>query len=61
MMEYCVPDVFVSSYGSCRIVKEAVSCDYYDFLDAKEGMHFFGEYMHEYSWAEKTAAGLEMQ
>ena len=61
MMEYRVPEVFVSGYGSCHIIKEAVSCDYYDFLDAKEGAHFFGEYMHEYSWAEETAAKLEMQ
>ena len=61
MMEYRIPGIFVSGYGSCHIIKEAVSCDYYDFLDAKEGAHFFGEYMHEYSWAEETAAKLEMQ
>ena len=51
----------MSGYGNCHIIKEAVSCDYYDFLDAKEGAHFFGEYMHEYSWAEETSARLEMQ
>lgn len=61
MTEYRAPNVFVSGYGSCHIVKEAVSCDYYEFLDSSEKPHFFGEYMHEYSWAEETAAWLEMQ
>lgn len=61
MMEYRVPDVFVSGYGSCHIVKDAVSCDYYEFIDSSVKPHFFGEYMHEYSWAEETAAWLDMQ
>lgn len=61
MMECRVPGIFVSGYGNCHIVKEAVSCDYYEFLDSDEKPHFFGEYMHEYSWAEETTARLEMQ
>lgn len=61
MMEYRVPDVFVSGYGSCHIVKDAVSCDYYEFIDSSVKPHFLGEYMHEYSWAEETAAWLDMQ
>lgn len=59
--EYRVPDIFVSGYGSCHIVKEKVSCDYYDFLEDKDKHLFFGQYMFEYSWAEETAAMLEMQ
>lgn len=61
LAEYRVPDIFVSGYGSCHIVKEKVSCDYYEFLEAKEKPQFFGEYMHEYSWAEETAGWIAMQ
>ena len=61
MMEYRVPGIFVSGYGNCHIVREAVTCDYYEYLDSDEKPHFFGEYMHEYSWAEETTARLEMQ
>ncbi len=60
-IEYRIPDVFVSGYGSCHIVKEKVECDYYEFLEAVEKPLFFGEYMYEYSWAEETAAMLDMQ
>ena len=60
-LEYRIPNVFISGYGNCHLVKENVSCDYYEFLDAKEKPLFFGEFMHEYSWAENTAAQLEMQ
>ena len=59
--EYRLPNVFISGYGSCHIDKEAVSCDYFEFLEAKEKPMFFGQYMFEYSWAEETAALLEMQ
>lgn len=59
--EHRVPDIFVTGYGSCHIVKEKISCDYYEFLEAKEKPLFFGQYMFEYSWAEETAAMLEMQ
>ena len=61
LAEYRVPDIFVSGYGSCHIVKEKVSCDYYEFLEAQEKPQFFGEYMHEYSWAEETAGWIAMQ
>ncbi len=60
-LEYRIPNVFVSGYGSCHIVKENISCDYYEFLEAEEKPLFFGEYMYEYSWAEETAAMIEMQ
>ncbi len=60
-VEHRMPGVFVSGYGNCHIEREKVSCDYYEFLDSSEKPQFFGEYMHEYSWAEETAAWLEMQ
>ncbi|MBQ4055166.1 MAG: response regulator [Clostridia bacterium] len=60
-LEYRLPNVFVTGYGSCHIIKENVSCDYYEFLESKDKPIFFGQYMNEYSWAEETAAMLEMQ
>lgn len=59
--EYRVPDIFVSAYGTCHINRDKIACDYYEFLDSSEKPQFFGEYMHEYSWAEETAAWLDMQ
>lgn len=58
--EYRVPDIFVSAYGNCHLNRDKVACDYYEFLDSNEKPQFFGEYMHEYSWAEETAAWLDM-
>lgn len=59
--EYRMPDIFVTGYGCCHIVKEKVACDYYDFLESEDKPLFFGQYMFEYSWAEETAAMLDMQ
>lgn len=59
--EYRMPDIFVNAYGTCHINRDKVACDYYEFLDSNEKPQFFGEYMHEYSWAEETAAWLDMQ
>lgn len=60
-LEYKLPGIFVSGYGNCHIVKEKVACDYYEFLEADDKPMFFGQYMYEYSWAEETAATLDMQ
>ena len=59
--EYKLPNIFISGYGSCYIAKEKVACDYYEFLESSDKPLFFGQYMHEYSWAEDTAAMLNMQ
>lgn len=59
--EHRVPDIFISSYGTCHINRDKIACDYYEFLESNEKPQFFGEYMHEYSWAEETAAWLDMQ
>lgn len=61
MAEYHIPDVFISGYGYCYIDKTKVQCDYYDFLESGHKPHFPGQYMFEYSWAEETAAFLEIQ
>lgn len=60
-VEYRMPGVFVSGYGNCHIDRHKVACDYYEFLESNEKPQFFGEYMHEYSWAEETAAWIDMQ
>ena len=48
-----------NSSGAC-IVRDAVDCDYFDFLDRAPGYltSFTGEYMTQYSWAEETLGRL---
>ena len=60
-LEYQLPGVFVSGYGTCHIKKDSVDCDYYEYLESGGTASFFGEYMFEYSWAEETAALLDIQ
>lgn len=55
--ELGVSDVIFAAYGRMRIVKENVSCDYFDYLDGKR-LSFGGEYMSQYSFAEETCAIL---
>lgn len=59
--QYQISDIFVSGYANCHVVKEDISCDYYDFLEAEKKPKYFGSYMYEYSWAEETNAWLDMQ
>lgn len=56
-----IPGIFENSYGVCHVNRENISCDYFEFLDSDHKPQFYGEFMHEYSWAEETAARLEMQ
>ena len=48
--------------GEIGIIRDAIDCDYYSYLDNKgvEGAEklFNGEYMSQYSWAEYTLASL---
>lgn len=60
-VEYRLPGVFISEYGKCHIEKDKVSCDYYDYLQSGDAHSFFGQYLHDYSWAEETAAWLELE
>ncbi|MGN0813749.1 MAG: response regulator [Candidatus Coproplasma sp.] len=54
-------NVIARRHGMLGIVKEAVSCDYFDFLEGNAvGANVYcGEYMSQYSWAEVTHAYLE--
>ncbi len=52
-----VPEVVSAAYGRMRVVRDQVSCDYFDFLDGKSAA-FRGEYMAQYSFAEATCAAL---
>ena len=53
-------DVLVKNWNSWSLDTNKVTCDYYDFLnkDSKAVNTFLGEYMAQYSWAEKTAGRL---
>ena len=53
-------DIFVSRFKEYHIVPELIECDYFDYLADKPYAvkAFHGEYMMQYSWAEKTYAQL---
>lgn len=63
MKELNIMNFFIAEYNSFRINPEIVKCDYYDFLTGdKNALNTFaGEFMNQYSWAEETAAFLEMK
>ena len=52
-----ISEVVSAAYGRMRLVPERVTCDYFDYLDGKDGA-FYGEYMAQYSFAEVTCAAL---
>ena len=52
-----ISEVVSAAYGRIRLVRERVTCDYFDYLDGKNGA-FYGEYMAQYSFAEATCAAL---
>lgn len=54
-------DIIARKHGMLAIVKEAVSCDFFDYSDGKAAgvKAYRGEYMSQYSWAEVTHAYLE--
>ena len=60
LAEVGAEDLIVKGRNAISIDKEAVDCDYYDFLNhipyAVNCYH--GEYMMQYSWAEITTASL---
>ncbi|MBO5552122.1 MAG: response regulator [Lachnospiraceae bacterium] len=55
-------DCITRGKGEIGIIRDAIDCDYYSYLDNKgvEGYEklFKGEYMSQYSWAEYTLASL---
>lgn len=46
----------ITQRGRMAVNRKQLSCDYYDWLDEAEGVKnpFRGEYMSQYTWAEKT-------
>ena len=53
-------DVLLRQYGSVGLNTHRVSSDYWDYLDGKPGARraFHGEYMTQFSWAERTLGNL---
>ncbi len=49
-------EIFVRERGNCRIRRELVSCDYYDFWEDRPDAvdRFDGRFMSDYSWAESS-------
>lgn len=58
-----IMNFFITEYNNFRINPEVVKCDYYDLLAGDKTIisKFTGEFMSQYSWAEETAAFLEMK
>ena len=58
-----IQNFFITEYNNFRINPDAVSCDYYDFLDGNKSAlkNFSGEFMNQYSWAEEITGFLEMK
>lgn len=52
--------IFIKSRGCCYIDRSKFNCDLYSYIENPEEMEdsFRGEYMFNYSWAEKTLAWL---
>lgn len=50
----------IRKYGKTAIRKEMIDCDYYRYLegDRTAEEQFHGEYMTQYSWAERTEGSL---
>lgn len=49
--------------GQLRILPERLQCDYYDWLNGKNGAscEYHGEYMTQYGWSEWTHGCLETE
>ena len=49
-------EIFVRERGNCRIRRELVSCDYYEFWEGKPDAvaRFDGRFLSEYPWAESA-------
>lgn len=57
-----IRDCLIRSRNSLAVNIARLECDYYDFLEGKEGCRpFEGEYMTDYSWAEYTTGYLMRQ
>lgn len=54
-----IRNCLIRNWNSLAVNRDRLQCDYYDFLEGKEGcQQFEGEYMTDYSWAEYTTGYL---
>jgi len=56
-----VGDVIIKQYNSIAVATEKIKCDSYEFLkgDPASVNAYSGQYMAQYSWAEKTTGFIE--
>ena len=56
-------DVLIREHNQWAVRKERLDCDYYRLLDgdAEAASAYHGEYMNQYSWAEPTAARVQLR
>ena len=61
LSKFGIEDILAIYKGEMGIIREKVSCDYYEWLKGnKRGDSIYrGEYMNQYSWAEETKGTLE--
>ena len=59
--KYDAEDAIIRSHNNISLDISKVSCDYFDFLEGKADAveKFKGEYMSQYTWAEKTRENLQ--
>ena len=59
--EYGIEDVLICKRNQFAVNTRLVECDYYKFLenDIEAVNQYHGEYMNQYSWAERTIGCLE--
>ena len=50
--------MLIDSRNQRSIDKTTFSCDYYDFLNTKDGSKYFGNFMEQYDWAKGTEAEI---
>lgn len=58
--ELGLEDVLVQHNKQIGVLCDKISCDYFDYLNGRSNL-FRGEYMTQFSFAEKTLAGLSVQ
>ena len=61
MTKLKLTDVILKQRGSLAIATGRIECDLYDWLEKKKDSkyRYLGDYMNQYSWAEKTHAELD--
>lgn len=52
-------EIILTPFGSLGLRREAIICDYFDYLDNRSSSTYTGEYMEQYSWAEASKAYLD--